>query len=312
VRAWLIQGDSKAPLPVERAEDSFEVVFADLDDGLYELKLSVMGPAFTQAAKVPFVVRNPLRVDVTQSDEGASVWMSFNPGEIDYRTLRASVKIRKPPELGVVVPAEKMPDGRWRVPLNETEGILELAFSIAGNYMNKEGFYVRSQPVLVSLPLAPDSVETFRFDALGNTRARPDSAAKAQEATAQFDPGTGALTGETGEHAAGADEEGRRQTPQERAPEQQDAAKEHAQVAPTGAANETAVNETKKDAPTGLPLWFVGVISMVNLLVLVVIWWFLRPRPLQLPEGADSGSLDSSTSENEDDTIIKAFKVLPA
>lgn len=314
VRAWLIRGDSKEPLPVDRAEASFDIELADLDDGSYELEVGVLGPAFTQAATVPFVVRNPLRVDVRHSDEGASVWMAFNHAEVDYRTLRASVKIRKPPELGVVVPAEKMPDGRWRVPLNETEGILELAFSIAGNHMNKKGFYIRTKPVLVSLPLVPETDEVFRFDALGNVRKRPGRDAKAQVPTARSNV---VAAGQTGADAAE-----RMPTLQALAAVPQDTGEAVAEDEPLRAVHEVkegvkekvkeAVKEKANDAPIRLPLWFIGVITMVNLLVLLVIWWFLRPRSLPLPEGADGTALDSATSEKDEDAIIKAFRGLPA
>ena len=29
-----------------------------------------------------------------------------------------------------------------------------------------------------------------------------------------------------------------------------------------------------------LPLWFVGVVTLINLLLGVVVWWLLRPSPL--------------------------------
>ena len=281
VRAWLIQGEDKQPLPVERADSAFEILFVDLDDGAYELEVGVVAPSFAQSTTVPFVVRNALRVDVREGAQGVSAWLSFNHSEIDYRTVRASVSLRKPPELGVVVPARKMSGGVWQVPIDDTEGMLELAFSVGGNYLNGEGFYLKTKPVTLSFPRAAGDVETFRFDALGKAVEAPGRVQGAPGPVAQF-------VAMTAEEPGGQ---------------------------PTDQSEEVAHADAERSgegASTRLPLWFVGMISTVNLLVLLVIWWFLRPAALQLPEDADGAWLEASNSEKEDESIIKAFKELPA
>ena len=250
VRAWLVEGGDKEPLPVEREEDGFRAYFVHLDDGAFELEVGVIGPTFAERTVFPFVAKNPMRVDVKSSSDTATAWVSFNHPDIDYRTLKASAKVRKPPQLGVITPGQRMPGGIWQIPLGTQEGILEVTFSISGNYLNGEGFFLKTKPAAVTLPLAEGTSETFKFDAAG---VRLDGLAMKQEEPepiAQFVAPT----------------------------EQETQAQAQSQVVPDVAP------PTQVEAGLSLPLWFVGAISGLNLALFAFLWWFLRPRRLQLPE----------------------------
>jgi hypothetical protein len=64
-------------------------------------------------------------------------------------------KVRRPPKLVVLVPAEDMPIGLWRILLENQVGIAELTFSLSGNYLNGEGFFLKTRSVAVNLRLTP-------------------------------------------------------------------------------------------------------------------------------------------------------------
>ena len=255
VRAWLVSGGDKDPLPVERDQTGFRAYFVHLDDGAFELEVGVIGPTFAERTVVPFVAKNPLRVDVETSTGGAAAWLSFNHPDIDYRTLKATAKVRKPPQLAVLVPGQRMPGGVWQIPVGEQEGILEISFSISGNYLNGEGFFLKTNPAALTLPLPPGETQTFKFDASGT---RLDSRALAvqkedPEPVAQFVA------------AVAAEPSAAEQTPVPLA------------------------DQVREEAPVlSLPIWFVSAVSGLNFCLIAFLWWFLRPGAIELPQLPDT------------------------
>ena len=127
VRAYLVNNGVRQPLPVDRDGDGYNAYFVHLKDGAFEFEVEVVGPTFSQKRVVPFHAQNPLRIDVRADAAGnVSAWLSFSHGEVDYSTLKAVAKVRKPPQLGLMVPGQKMPNGLWEIPISEREGILEI------------------------------------------------------------------------------------------------------------------------------------------------------------------------------------------
>ncbi|MEM9622984.1 MAG: vWA domain-containing protein, partial [Pseudomonadota bacterium] len=112
VRVWLKDERQTVPLPVDRSNEAFQAFFVNLGDGAYELEVEVAAPTFRRHKTVPFVAANPLRVDFKSTADGELVaWLQFNHADVDYGTVRAGAKVRKPPQVGVIVPAERLPAG---------------------------------------------------------------------------------------------------------------------------------------------------------------------------------------------------------
>ena len=250
VRAWLVEGGDKEPLPVEREDGGFRAYFVHLDDGAFELEVAVIGPTFAERMVFPFVAKNPMRVDIKSSGETATAWVSFNHPDIDYRTLKVSAKVRKPPQLGVITPGQRMPGGVWQIPLGSQEGILEVTYSISGNYLNGQGFFLKTKPAAVTLPLAAGVTETFKFDANGMRLDRLAMKQEEAEPIAQF--------------VAPTEVETRAE------------AQAQAEIAP--------MPEPVAQPNLSLPLWFAGAMSGLNLFLFAFLWWFMRPKSLELPE----------------------------
>ena len=248
VRAWLHMAGERLPLPVEVDNATYRAYFVNLKDGHHRLEVQVAAPTFRHHREVPFVVANPLRVEFRQAADGpAEAWLQFNHAQVDYATIKAAGKIRIPPGKARLVPAEKQPGGLWRIPLEARNGVLEHSFSFAGNLLNKKGFYVKTKPQTIQLPLTRGPV-VLRFDAAG--RRLQDLSPQAQVAEAALQTA----------HAF------------EKAPEIPTDATSAPPV-PVAAVPEVA-------PPRLIPLWFVGVISVLNLLLGGVIWWLFRPLPL--------------------------------
>ncbi|NKB97558.1 MAG: hypothetical protein GKR90_03520 [Pseudomonadales bacterium] len=263
VRAWLVKGGDKQALPVDRDGSSYEIYCVHLEDGPHELEIGVIGPTFAQSTVKPFVVRNPLRADIRTGTDSAAAWVSFSHPDIDYRTIKASAKVRKPPQLGVIVPGQKMPGGIWQVPIRVADGILEITFSISGNYLNGEGFFLKTKPTALTLPLSEGQVETFLFDANGKRLSEQREAPIAPEPIAHFVASS----------------------------------PEDLSIGALGASEISAQNQREQVEPTtvvskaiSLPVWFVGVISLINLLLVAGIWWFLKPSGLVLEPLVQSDS----------------------
>ena len=244
VQATMIQAGVEQPLPIQREGSGYRAYFVNLQDGAYELVVKVQGPTFTNRLVLPFEARNPLRVEVAASD-GLAAWLSFSHHQVRYDSLRVSAKVRRPPNLGVIVPAQALPAGLWLVPLENTEGIVEMNFSLAGNYLNGEGFFLKTKPITLNLPLTSEDAQVFHFDAQGERLDAIEVANRELDVSAN-------------------------------APEPE----------PELVVQATPVPEVVPQEPPAktLPMWFVGAISFVSLLIAAALWWFLRPRELHLPE----------------------------
>lgn len=253
VRAWLVQGGSRQPLPIERDASGFRVYFLNLDDGAYGLEVALVGPTFAHQIVYPFTASNPLRVELRGDEQGrATAWLSFSHPDVDYAGLTATGKFRKPPQLGVIIPAQKMPSGLWQLALPETEGIVELSFSVKGNYRSGDGFFVKTQAQAVTLPIAAGEPQVYRFDAKGKQLAEP---------------------------APGLEPSIPAETPDE-------SATSVAAIEPPAPVAAAAEPETSTPAPV-LPWWFVLLISVVSISAGGLVWWFFRPAALSLPEPVD-------------------------
>ena len=246
VQAWLVDQKSRRPLPVERQGESFNAYFVNLDDGAYDFVVTVTAPTFHRAMTVPFVVANPLRVDVRQGTDGVGAWMNFSHAEIDYRTLKGSAKVRKPPQVGQILPAEKLPAGLFHIPIAESEGVVELTFTVSGNYLNGEGFFLKTERQTVTLPLVKTQV--LRFNAAGKRLANEVFGVDAEQVGGVAGMNPSLVLTEAEQFPDGAGQE-RLQAPHE-------------------------------DSLPPLPIWFVGLISGLNLVIGAGIWWVNKPRSL--------------------------------
>ena len=253
VRATLIQGGSRSVLPVDREQDAYRAYLINLDDGAYELETEVLGPTFHNKVLLPFQASNPLRVDIKGNQQGqATAWLSFNHPNVDYSTIRATIKQRRPPATARLVPGSKQPSGLWQMPLLQDEGIVEISFALRGNYLNGEGFFLQTKTLNLQLPLAWDYHQSFRFDARGETIET------ASEFAVEVEPVA----------AVSAAEQIVGQTPISIAP------------------GELPGTDLSNPEPAAEPLpWWVWLSGgIATLLIGLVCWWLFRPAPLELPE----------------------------
>ena len=251
VRAWLHMDDDRLPLPVEKQSGGYGAYFVNLKDGHHRLEVQVAAPTFRHQLEVPFVVANPLRVEIKQaSGTPAQAWLQFNHAEVDYATVKAAAKVRVPPGTAKLSPAQKHPGGLWQIPLNANLGVVELSFSVAGNLLNKKGFIIRTKPQTVQLPLA-DGALVMRFDS--NGKVLRDLSAEIAMSEAAHEAATPATSTDSG----------------------------------AGPEVIASVQPTAPEPPPAvlIPLWFVGVISVVNLALGAVLWWLFKPTPLPFAPG---------------------------
>jgi hypothetical protein len=242
VRAWVLKSGDRVPLPIERKQFAFAAFFVNLEDGPQHLEVQVTGPTFQRRVRVPFVVHNPLQVEIARAPEGGhTAWIQFSHAMVDYGSVRVSAKVRKAPQPAQIVPALKSPAGLWKASIDWSEGILEATFSISGNYLNKEGFFLKTKPINVSLPAANEAPLVFTFDAEGN---------HTQAATAPVEDTPVASS---------------MPAPSASAPEPMGT------VAPT--------SEPTEEGPL-IPIWFAGLIALLNLAVAAFVWWIFKPKPL--------------------------------
>ncbi len=252
VRAWAIVDGERMPLPIDPTDGGFEAFFVNLHDGAHQFEVDVIAPTFSRVVSKPFVVSNPLRVEIREhADGGAAAWLHFSHPEVDYATVRTAALVRKPPQIATLIPGVRMPAGIWQIPLEDREGIVEIAFSIAGNYLDGKGVYVKTKPHALQLPLAPGSDVTLRYDAQGKLLSVPERPPAVAEASVP--------------------------APDAAAVQTQAATGSAAEVTP----EVTPVPPETPPAPL-IPLWFVGVISLLNLALAGFVWWLFKPAPLEL------------------------------
>ncbi len=249
VRVWLSDEHRKVPLPVDVIDGGYQAFFVNLGDGAYELEVEVLAPTFRRYTRVSFVAANPLQVDFKPAADGGVVaWLNFSHADVDYSTVRAAAKVRKPPHVGTIVPAQRMPAGLFEVPVQESEGVVELSFTISGNYLNKKGFFLKTRPQTLTLPLLEETA--FSFDANGKLLRRPNFA-RAAEVLPEVQDNPSGLPADS--------------------PPGQEAATQSGASAP--------VQPQEPPLPL-IPLWFVSLITLLNLAIGGLVWWFRKPPPI--------------------------------
>ena len=255
VKAWIKTGGDRQAMPIERTNSAFRVFFVNLEDGAHELEVTVVGPTFSHKIEFPFTVRNPLTVEFrTNADGQTTAWLAFSHADVNYATVSAIANVRRPPQLSVITPGVAMPSGLWHIAMPNQPGIVESSFALKGNYLNGDGFFMKTQALTLTLPMASASVVAYRFDAQGKQLVAPEE-----------DPiFTHSPQGPAGASAQSISIESTLALPSE-----------------TDALRESPDVQSSADAPL-LPLWFVGVISLVSVLLGGVIWWLSRPQPLAI------------------------------
>lgn len=250
VRATLIHGNKREPMPVEEEGSGYRVQLMNLDDGAYELEVAALAPTFQYQVTVPFEVNNPLRVEVRANEQGgAAAFLSFSHPAVDYVTVRTTIKQRKPPALGKLIPGEKLPGGVWRLPITEDTDFVKISFALSGNYLNGEGFFLKTKPVSLQLPLQDGTRLRFHFDAKGEQlKNAPQDEPESFESLLESSPPDASAT----------------QAPA-------------AEPVPEPAA------EAVPEPPASLPIWFVLVISLISVALGGAAWWFFKPDTLNLP-----------------------------
>ena len=251
VRAWRVTDGEKVPLPVERNALVYEAFFVNLPDGAHDLQVDVQAPTFAHQVVTPFIAANPLTANLRGEANGAAaIWVTFNHSSVNYETLRVAAKLRKPPQIGSIVPAEKIPGGLWRIPVEIKEGIVEMSLTIAGNYLGGEGFFVKTKSLPINLPLEPSEEQFFRFDASGEHIVDPEPLHPTYDDPVGMQPDEPIAVASN--------------------------------LAEAGSVLEAAV-----EPPAVLiPWWFVLAISGLNLALAGFLWFLFKPQPLALPEPA--------------------------
>jgi hypothetical protein len=247
VRAWVHSGTDRSPLPVERVEAQYIAHFVTLDDGFHELEVEIVAPTFKRRFLVPFTVANPMLVDILADENGqATAWFQFSHPKVDYATLKATGMVRKPPQIASLIPGQALPAGVWRIPLDQNDGIVEVSFSAAGNYLDGSGLFIKTKPHAISLPLMAGERLRLRYDAQGKMveLPSPEPALADESVTPQAESGV---------------------TPE---------------ATPSAAEPIPAVPEAP-ELPL-IPLWFVALISLLNFVLAAGIWWLNKPKPLEM------------------------------
>ena len=145
-----------------------------------------------------------------------------------------------------------MPAGLWRIPLTFNEGIVQVAFTAAGNYLNGKGIYLKTKPHAINLPLAEGQKLVLRYDASGKLIDQPQLPRRNLQDI---------VVGETGPHSGPS------------------SATNTASQMPDGSTTAVLAKPEEPELPL-IPVWFVALISLMNLLIIAGIWWFNRPPPL--------------------------------
>ena len=285
VQVWLntqqhgVKSASRGLLPIERTEDGFKAYFVSLGDGAHELEVVVNAPTFKRKLVLPFVAVNPLKVEVEQKPgENAFAWLTFSHAEVDYASVKAALQVRKPPQVGQIIPATQMPGGLFHVPIPYNSGSLESSFSITGNYLNGKGFHLKTKRQTISLPVT----ETMRLRFGADGKLLTEGAAKRL-----FDSSPGVTDGASMPDMAADNVHLALNTQQQNA-----AAEDSSSMADLVKASSAQQNN---EPIATIPWWMIGAITGVNLLLGLLLWWWQKPAPLDLDEVAEQ-----ATSAEED------------
>ena len=278
VRVWLNSAGERQALPVDAEAGHFRAYFVNIEDGAHELEVELVGPTFAQQAVRPFTARNPLTLEVRGEADGSHhAWVTFVHPELDARSIKISSKIRIPPQVGKIRPATRLPAGMWRVALDDSGGgddrnseIIELSLSLAGNYLSGEGFFLKTKPVALTLPLPPGQTERMRFDAEGHRiEALPDVEAEAVVIQSPTQTAVGIDLGDASIDSRGAG------TLVASAPD--------SPASVSTMAQERAALPPQSGAFSLSWLW-IGLLTLATLLCITALAWFLKPPSLaELP-----------------------------
>lgn len=166
--------EGEVPLVVEPSEQSgrFRVHLVDVwAPGDYRLDIRLRGPTFAHRQSVPFVVKNPLQMEVRPEADGFVAWVEVAAPDLDYRSLRLAALIKRPPGAARPFVFERLPSGLWKLPVKGSRGLVEIALDIQGNYLSGNEFRMRSRPLKVTLPVT--DVLQQHLDLQGRPVLRP-------------------------------------------------------------------------------------------------------------------------------------------
>ena len=258
IRASIQAAAEQIPVIVEEQEPGRYLLklLALEEQGEHQVEVHVSGPTFERVLRTAFIVRNPVSVQIVPAAEGELAWLELNAANVNYATLIVSAQSRRPPAAGKTLEVQRLPTGLWKLRLPEGRGALELTVKVEGNYLNGSPFKLHTDPIVLSTPLrAPMEVNLDLTGAKlagsavsGAGRLVPDAAAN------PFLPGAGVAA------PSAATQQARNRV---------DPAQE-------------ADLEVVKEDPEQIPLWFAGVLGVLNLVIGLSVWVLLKvPEPAE-------------------------------
>lgn len=131
------------------------------------------------------------------------LWVRVTNPTIDHRSLSLTARVKRPPAPATLVPLQRMPGGLWKLP-QEPRGFLQIALDVLGNYLNKNRFSLKSNPIQLTLPVTEK--QSVNFDAQGRPvlSSRPAAGKDRALATTVREPSRESLLPPSAPGAAGA------------------------------------------------------------------------------------------------------------
>ncbi len=148
--------EGEVPLVVEPADQPgrFRVHLVGLwASGDYRLETRLRGPTFAHRQTVPFVLKNPLRMEVRPAADGFVAWVEVAAPDLDYRSLRLAALVKRPPGAARPFVLERLPSGLWKLPVKGGRGLVEITLDIRGKYLSGKEFVMHGSPFKVTLPV---------------------------------------------------------------------------------------------------------------------------------------------------------------
>lgn len=249
VEPGLEDGQYRATLPA----------LADVEEGV--LRFEAVSPTFSRGVRMPFQVRSPVHLELHPQGQGALGWVKIGVDGLAPDSLAIAAKIQRPPAPAKWVPAIKQPGGVWKLLLAETSGTMELTLDVQGKYLSQKDFSFRSEAIEMTLPLA--ATQSFKLDETGRQIQAPVPELVVEPVEPAVQPiAQAALTPEPEPVVETALAAVQPEPAAVVAPLQAEAEPLQADVAPP---------------QVSLPLWFVGLVSLLNLGVCAGLGWLLRP-----------------------------------
>lgn len=240
VSAHLQGPDGEVPLVVEPAESGrFSVNLLGLrGKGDYVLVTRVQGPTFQQTLSLPFVLDNPLSVEVHPAGDGFALWVHAAAAGLDHHSLRLAALVKRPPAAAKLFPLESMPAGMWKLTVPGARGLVEVTLDLQGKYLNGREFSLRTEPIRVVLPVS--EVQYVNLDLQGR-------------------PLLSSL-------------------PPTESPAAPEAADQPSAAPPPGQVPLPVPMPATPAAASEVPGWLMAAAVVVNLGLLGVLWWLLGRR----------------------------------